>query len=107
MGSVTATSAVANFTPPTPAPTGYIAVYNTTSPVFSGNPVNGGGTVPTSGILNGTNGTICGTAVAPATTMNLTLPTGNSNYTITIFSYDNTGCTGGPIYSPVPVSGNA
>ena len=86
------TSISGSFTAASPAPTGYLVV-RSASATLSANPVNGT-TYTTGGALGG------GTVVqeSAATTFTATGLTANTLYYFFIFSYNNTGCAGGPDY---------
>jgi hypothetical protein len=91
--SVSSTGATASFTPPGTAPSGYILVASTGALV--GSPTTG--QAITTGTAVGSNGTIVGSGTGSPISTSAAL-TGNTNYTITVFSYNNTLCTG-PVFS--------
>ncbi len=97
----TATSTSVSFTPPGTAPTGYILVMS--SGPLAGNPTNG--QAITVGTAVGSNGTIVGTGTSSPVATSTAL-TGNTNYTMTLFPYNNTGCGGGPFFN-TSVSSNS
>ncbi len=90
----TATTSTVTFTPPSPAPTGYILVMS--SGALSGTPTNG--QAITVGTAVGSNGTIVGVGSGSSVTTSTAL-TANTNYTMTLFPYNNTGCLGGPVFN--------
>ena len=97
------TSAVINgtFTAATPTVSGYLVVRTLGSAPTA--PVNG--TPYTSGTA-ALGGTI--TAVGTGTTFATTSLTGNTNYSYYIYSYNNTACSGGPVYNAAsPLTGTA
>lgn len=96
---ITAAAANGSFTAPAVPPTGYVIVRSTGT--LSAGPVDA-----TSYTVNSTigNGTVV--AVGTATNFSLTGLTANTAYTITVFPFNNTNCTGGPIYNPLlPLTG--
>lgn len=101
--STTSTSINGSFTAPSPAPSGYIVVRST----------NATPTAPTNGTTYATGSALGGTvivantpSVSTATTFTSSGLSGNTQYYYYIYAYNNTSCTGGPVYSPV-LSGNA
>ena len=90
----TATSTSVSFTPPGTAPSGYILVMS--SGPLVGAPTNG--QPITVGTAVGSNGTIVGTGTSSPIATSTAL-TANTNYTMTLFPYNNTGCSGGPFFN--------
>ncbi|NDC42938.1 MAG: hypothetical protein EBZ77_15535, partial [Chitinophagia bacterium] len=81
-----------NFTPATPAPTGYLVVRSTAP--LTGTPTDG--IIYTSGVAVGTGISIGTFTSAP---INLTGLTANTRYYFTLFPYNGyPSCTGGPLY---------
>lgn len=100
--SATSTAINGSFTAPSPAPSGYIVVRST-----SATP-----TTPTNGVTYASGAGLGGTVVVSNTPSVSTLTTftssgltGNTTYYYHIYAYNNTTCSGGPVYSTV-LSGN-
>lgn len=92
-------SVTGSFTAPSPVPTNYLVVYNTTNTVP--NPANG-----TTYTVGGTIG--AGNIVADIdsnTTFTVTGLASNTTYYFFVFAYNATGCTGGPLYLESPTAG--
>lgn len=83
-----------NITPPSPAPQSYIVL------MLAGN-VSTNANVPVNTTLYSVGSTIgAATVVAngSATAVNVTGLVMNTSYTLFVYGYNNTGCTGGPLY---------
>ena len=97
----TSTTITGSFTAASPAPSGYIVIATLNS-TLSANPANGT-TYTTGGSLGG--GTIIQSGTS--TSISATGLTPNSTYNFFVFSYNNTTCSGGPIYlTASPLTGN-
>jgi hypothetical protein len=92
--SVTATTLSGSFTAASPAPSGYLVVRSTSS-TLSADPVNT--TSYTAGASLG-GGTVVQT---PGTSLTFTQTglTANTPYYYFVYSYNNTSCSGGPLYN--------
>lgn len=100
--SATSTSINGSFTASSPAPSGYIVVRST-----SATP-----TTPTNGVTYASGAGLGGTIVVGNSPSASTLTTftssgliGNTTYYYHIYAFNNTSCSGGPVYSTV-LSGN-
>lgn len=100
--SATSTSINGSFTASTPAPSGYIVVRST-----SATP-----TTPTNGVTYASGAGLGGTIIvgnspsaSTLTTFTSSGLTGNTTYYYYIYAFNNTSCSGGPVYSTV-LSGN-
>ncbi|MCX6210020.1 MAG: hypothetical protein NTZ59_11150 [Bacteroidetes bacterium] len=91
-GTFTTSTLNGSYTAASGAPSGYLVVLSTSA--LSSGPANG--TTYTSG--NSLGG---GTVRQANSSLNLSLTglTGNTAYTVTIYSYNGGGCTGGPVYN--------
>jgi hypothetical protein len=100
--SITSTGLSGSFTAASPAASGYLIV-RSTSNTLSANPVNG--TVYTAGNTIG-GGTVV--QFGATTTFSEAALTANTTYYYFVFSYNNTACSGGPLYlTGTPLTGNA
>lgn len=98
-GTAASTTLAGSFTAAASAPTGYIVIRS--AGAFSGTLADG--TSYSAGTVIG-NGTVVQTA--PGTSFTASGLTGNTTYTFTIFSYNNTACIGGPLYNATsPLTG--
>ena len=98
-GTVTSTSIpVTSFPAASPAADGYLVVYSTSSTLSSG-PVDG--TTYTGGNALG-GGTVVQSGAS--TSFTISSLTANTLYYIFIYSYNNSGCSGGPKYSATAYS---
>ena len=90
--AVSTTSLTGMFTAAAPAPDGYLVV-RYLSPSTPTDPVN-----TTQYAVNGALGAGTVVAVGPATTFNQTGLTANTAYDYYVYSFNNIGCGGGPLY---------
>lgn len=90
--NLTASDASGNFTAPAVAPTGYIVVRSTG--VLSASPVNGTSYAINTPIGNGTV-----VAAGSSTGFSLSGLNANTTYTVTVFPFNNTACSNGPVYN--------
>lgn len=100
-GTQGTTSQPGSFTAAASAPTGYLIVRSV-------GPLN---TTPTNGTSYATGAALGNGVVVQNTTstsFTATGLTGNTDYTYTIFAFNNTACLGGPAYNPTsPLTGNS
>ncbi len=99
-GTQTSTTLSGSFTAPTGGANSYLVLYNTTGTAP---------TRPTDGITYAVGNTSLGATVASSssgTTFTVTGLTANTNYYFFIYSFNNTSCTGGPLYSFGSLTGN-
>ncbi len=90
-------------------PMGYIIVADSNGVLTSG-PINGVSPIANGALGGGSNGRIVGfgSATTPLTPLSIAttgalLP--NTLYTITVYSYNNTNCSSGPVFSPTGLTG--
>lgn len=93
-GAITTTTIPGTITAPTTAPTGYIVIISTSASLSAG-PVNG--TVYTAGTALG-GGTVEYVNTSTSFTASTSLSS-NTSYNIFVYCYNNTACSGGPVYS--------
>ncbi len=96
---VSGNSVTGTFTAPSPAPSNYLVI-RTAGTTAATAPING--TTYTAG-QSALGGTIISVATTTGFTDNTTAL--STQYTYTVYSYNNTSCTGGPAYSTTSLSG--
>ena len=94
LGGVTASAINGTFTAATPTVTSYLIVR--TNGAIPSTPVDGTTYTVATAALGGTI-----VSIGSGTTIANTGLTGNTNYAYYIYSFNNTGCTGGPLYYTV------
>lgn len=92
------------FSAGTCSPSGYLVVYSTSPTIVAGDlPVDGATYIAGNSIGDGTV-----LQVGTATNFSINTLTRNTHYYFFVFAYNNTSCTGGPVYNTTsPLSGDA